>query len=60
MPTDNQYGIDLGNILSKSSNIKTARLNREKNQLALDKEKAGIKLREDELNKKSNILANRS
>lgn len=57
MPAGSQYGIDVGNILSQSSNIRTARLNRERNQLALDKEKAGIKLREDELDRKSNLLA---
>lgn len=57
MSVANQYGINVGNILSQASNIKTARLNREKNQLALDKTKAGIALREDALDKKSNALA---
>ena len=60
MPATSQYGIDLGNILSQASNIKTAKLNRERNQLAMDKAKAGIALREDELNKQSNILAQES
>lgn len=41
MPTANQYGIDLGNILSTASDIKTARLARETRQRALDKDKAG-------------------
>ncbi len=39
MATD-RFGIDLGNILSTASNIKTARLNREIKQGVLDKEKA--------------------
>ncbi len=41
MPVATQYGIDLGNILSTASAIKTARLNRETKQRALDKDKAG-------------------
>lgn len=42
MATD-RFGIDLGNILSTASNIKTARLNREIKQGKLDKEKARVR-----------------
>jgi len=40
MEMGNQYGINMGNILSTASNIKTARLNRETKQRTLDKDKA--------------------
>lgn len=60
MPTGTRYGIDVGNILSQASNIKTARLNRERNELALEKTKAGIKLRERDLKRRSDALVDES
>ena len=41
MELGNQYGINMGNILSGASAIKTARLNLEKKQKIMDQEKAG-------------------
>lgn len=40
MSLGNRYGIQMDNILSTASNIKTARLNREVKQRTLDKDKA--------------------
>ncbi len=40
MEMGNQYGVNMGNILSTASNIKTARLNREVKQRELDRDKA--------------------
>lgn len=55
MPVANRYGLDVGNILSQASNIKTARLNRDANELALKEKQAGIKLREDYLDEQTGI-----
>jgi hypothetical protein len=60
MPVANRFGINLGEIQTQASNIKTAKLSREKNQLAVDRTKAGIKLRERALGKKSNALIDES
>jgi len=57
MPAATPYGIDLGNILSQASAIKTARLNLEAGEMGMEEKKAGIKLRENELSKEANVLA---
>lgn len=54
MALANQYGIDLGNILSTESAIKTSRLNQRAKQLELDKAQAGNILRTNVLNKQEN------
>lgn len=45
---------------SSASNIKTARANLQKNELAMEKDKAGTKLREIELDKQSDSLIDES
>jgi len=56
MPTGNRFGIDLGNILSQASTIKSAKLQQEKNALLLKKEEAGTKLKANVLAKRRNVL----
>ena len=55
MAMGNQYGIDMGNILSTESAIKTARLNQRGKQLEIDKIEAGNALRKNALDTKSNL-----
>jgi len=52
MSNGSRYGLDLGNILARSSTIKTARARQEREELLLEKEKAPIKLQENILAKK--------
>jgi len=56
MPTGSQYGIDVGNILSTESAIKTARLNRKSRELKMEKEEAGTLLRKNVLDIGQNLL----
>jgi hypothetical protein len=50
----NQYGLDMGNILSTESAIKSARLNQKAKQLEIDKEEAGNVLRKNYLDTATN------
>ena len=50
----NQYGINLSNILSTESAIKSARLNQKAKQLEIDKEEAGNALRKNYLDTSTN------
>jgi hypothetical protein len=52
----NQYGINLSNILSTESAIKSARLNQKAKQLEIDKEEAGNALRKNVLDTGTNAL----
>ncbi len=56
MPTGNRFGIDLGNILSQASTIKSAKLQQEKYALLLKKEESGTKLKANVLAKRRNVL----
>lgn len=56
MPIGSQYGIDMGNILSTESAIKSARLNRKGRELELEKETAGRGLRKNVLDIGTNVL----
>ncbi|RLI45229.1 hypothetical protein DRO61_10965, partial [Candidatus Bathyarchaeota archaeon] len=57
MALGNRYGIDLGNVLSAESAIKSARLNIKSRELQQEKEGAGRALRKNVLDVKSNVLA---
>ena len=56
MGVANQYGIDVGNILSTTSMLKTAKLNQETKQIALEKDKSLERLTKTKLNKNRNVL----
>jgi len=55
MELGNQFGINMGNILTTSSALKTAKLKQDKAKREEDRDLAGIKLRKNALTKEHNL-----